>query len=146
MKKTRKRKQTKQTAATGPRDRFAHVDPAQTLETYGHPPRGSRLVAELEQLLTTPDIFASPIRDKAKWYLARLKDAYMLPRWYRFYPRDHVPAGGTPYDEESFRQEYFGTISPRRRAASHRSTRKMASSLSLATRWDQRPTWRPGRS
>jgi len=82
------------------------------LEPYGHPPRGSRLVAELEQLLlTTPNIFASPIRDKAKWYLSRLKDGYLLPRWYRFYPRDHVPAGGKPYDEECVRREYFGTIS-----------------------------------
>jgi hypothetical protein len=110
MKKTRKRKPTAQpdTASIG---RFVPVDLATKFEPYGHPPRGSRLVAELEQLLLTPDIFASPIRDKAKWYLSRLKDAYSLPRWYRFYPRDHVPAGGEPYDEEFVRREYFGTIS-----------------------------------
>jgi hypothetical protein len=83
-------------------------DPGMALKTYDHEPRGARLVAELTHLLTLHD---SPIRDQAMWYINKLKGKFQLPRWYRFYPRDHVPSGGTPYDEEFVRAEYFGSIS-----------------------------------
>jgi hypothetical protein len=88
---------------------YREVD--RTANSYRHRPRASRIVAELEHLLTLDHVLDLPARDRAKSYLIWLKDIYRLPRFYRFYPRDHVPAGGRPYDEEVVRVEHFGQVS-----------------------------------
>ena len=137
-----------------PRRTWARVlakyrDPGLALNTYDHAPRGARLIAELARLLTLHD---SPIRDQAMWYVNKLKGKFLLPRWYRFYPRDHVPSGGTPYDEDSVRREYFSSISTGNpqspvitpaRPASPASVRAAGSSRRSATPWGRPPTFTP---
>jgi hypothetical protein len=80
------------------------------LKTYDHAPRGGRIVAELDDLLTRDGVLGLPIRDRVKTYLDWLKDQYRLPRWHKFFPREHVPPGREPYDEEFVREEYIGQI------------------------------------
>lgn len=85
-------------------------DPAMAIKTYDHAPRGSRIIAELEHLLTMDGIFDLPIRDRIKSHFTWLKDNFHLPRRYNFYPRDHVPPEGKPYDEEFVRYEQFDQV------------------------------------
>jgi hypothetical protein len=88
----------------------AYREEAHARNSYHHAPRASRVVAELEHLLTLDHVLDLPVRDRAKSHLVWLRDIYRLPRWYRFYPRDHVPAGGKPYDEEFVRVQQFGQV------------------------------------
>lgn len=87
-----------------------YLDPAMVLSTYHQAPRGGRIVAELEDLLNLDGVLDLPSRDRVTPYFNWLKEKFHLPTWHNFYPGEHVPAGGAPYDEEFVRAENFGQV------------------------------------
>ena len=75
---------------------------------YRHTPLPSRLHHELSKWLEgTQYIDTDLIRAKLGIYLELGKAKYRLPVVHTFYPRDEVPRGGKPYEEEFFKREIF---------------------------------------
>ena len=78
------------------------------LPAYRHTPLPSRLHHELSKWLEGPQYIETDlIRAKLGIYLELAKAKFKLPRKHTFYPRDEVPAGGKPYEEEFFEREMF---------------------------------------
>jgi hypothetical protein len=76
--------------------------------SYRHTPLPSRLHHELGKLLEGPKHVESDlIRSKLGIYLELAKVKYKLPLRQTFYPRNEVPVGGKPYEEEFFKREIF---------------------------------------
>ena len=75
---------------------------------YRHTPLPSRLHHELTKLLEGPRHAETDlIRAKLGLYLELAKVKYRLPVRHTFYPRNEVPAGCKPYQEEFFMREFF---------------------------------------
>ena len=76
--------------------------------SYRHTPLPSRLHHELSKWLEGPThVETDLIRSKLRLYLELAKIKYRLPVRQTFYPRNEVPAGGKPYEEEFFKREFF---------------------------------------
>jgi hypothetical protein len=76
--------------------------------TYRHTPLPSRLHHELSKWLEGPaHADTELIRSKLGLYLELAKFKYRLPVRQTFYPRNEVPSGGKPYEEEFFKREFF---------------------------------------
>jgi hypothetical protein len=76
--------------------------------TYRHTPLPSRLHHELSKLLEGPRYADTElIRAKLGVYLELAKVKYKLPLRHTFYPRNEVPVGAKPYEEEFVRREVF---------------------------------------
>lgn len=76
--------------------------------SYRHTPLPSRLHHELGKLLDGPThVQTEVIRSKLDLYLQVSKAKFKLPLVRTFYPRNEVPVGGKPYDEEFFKRETF---------------------------------------
>ena len=76
--------------------------------SYRHTPLESRLHHELSEWLKgakhlEPDL----VRSKLGIYLQASKAKFKLPLMRTFYPRNEVPVGGKPYEEEFFKREVF---------------------------------------
>jgi hypothetical protein len=83
----------------------------QRLLTNHQPPRASRILAELVDLLNSPHLLTpDALLAKVNIYLTVLQAHVSMPQHYRYYPRKHVPAGSgnaRPYEETYFRVESF---------------------------------------
>lgn len=76
--------------------------------SYRHTPLPSRLHHELSKWLEgSTHVETDLIRSKLGLYLELAKIKYRLPVRQTFYPRNEVPAGGKPYEEEFFKREFF---------------------------------------
>ncbi len=76
--------------------------------SYRHPPLPSRLHHELSECLKgTKQVESDLIRSKLGLYLEVSKAKFKLPLMRAFYPRNEVPVGGKPYEEEFFKREIF---------------------------------------
>ena len=75
---------------------------------YRHTPLPTRLHHELWKLLEgSKYVETDLIRSKLGIYLELAKAKYTLPQKHTFYPRNEVPVGGEPYEEEYFKREIF---------------------------------------
>ena len=84
------------------------LDTERLSPSYRHTPLPSRLHHELSKLLDGPKHVESElIRSKLGLYLQVSKAKFKLPVIRTFYPRNDVPVGGKPYEEEFFKREIF---------------------------------------